>query len=428
MNNSPQKWILLADGNYSNRITLRHNIEQRGYGILEIDTCTNVLTTVRNQEPSIIIINRDLPEGNVIEIVETLHKSEPQIKIALTFNKEDMLYAAKAMKAGADYCLLLPIDIEKLEELLKSAVEKHIKILQSKNNNFEYLISSNVKNMLERIAPTDASVLIEGETGTEKELATSTLYNLSKRNNMPIITINGPIFNLVILIENIKVARQKWKIPIRDILIITLIVNNVDEINKDHQAELAYFLRYSDIEQIGPIDIRVIATTSKDLNELVKKKEFRQDLYMFVNVVAIKLLPLRFRNTELTDLAKHLVNVYSEKHKRIISVISVSWLKVLQNYDWPGNIKELENIIERSVILAENQTIKPDCLPDEILYFRNDGSAKCKSRKLKSVIEDTEKIHIESILTETNWNRKLTAKILGIDIATLYRKIEKYKI
>jgi len=170
MNNSPQKWILLADGNYSNRITLRHNLEQKGYGILEIDTCTNVLTTVRNQEPSIIIINRDLPEGNVIEIVETLHKSEPQIKIALTFNKEDMLYAAKAMKAGADYCLLLPIDIEKLEELLKSAVEKHIKILQSKNNNFEYLISSNVKNMLERIAPTDASVLIEGETGTENLL------------------------------------------------------------------------------------------------------------------------------------------------------------------------------------------------------------------------------------------------------------------
>lgn len=421
MEEQSKKWILIADENYSNRISLRNNLEQNGFGVLEVDSCANILSTVKLQQPSIVLINRDLHEGNIIEIVETLRKLEPQTKIVLTFDKEDMPYAVNAMKAGADDCLLLPINTDKSDEVLKLVDETYIKIPQSNKNNFEVLILSNVKNMIERVAPTDISVLVEGETGTEKELVTNALHILSKRNNMPIITIHGPSFSFEQLIATIKATKQTRKIPVKDTLFITLIVNDIDKMTEDQQEKFIYFLRYSDIEQIGNIDIRVIATTSNDLNELVKKENFRQELYMLVNVVTIKLLPLRLRKTELSVLAKLLINIYSKKHEKIVSIITDSALEKLQNYNWPGNIEELQNIMEAAVIMCNGNVITVESLCDKICDQNNE-----KNSIIKSPLKNAERELIINALSGANGNRTKAAQQLGMSRRSLYNKIKAY--
>jgi transcriptional regulator with PAS, ATPase and Fis domain len=290
-----------------------------------------------------------------------------------------------------------------------------------------------VMELVETVAPSDATVLITGESGTGKEIVARAIHAASPRRFMPMVAIHCGALTETLLESELfghergaftgAQFRKKGKFEVAEGG--TVFLDEIGDISLKTQTDLLRVLQEKEIVRVGGnqpirVDFRCIAATNKSLEAMVKEGTFRPDLYYRLNVFSIELPPLRNRREDIPLLVNHFLNKYATAMNRPPQRISAPALEVLLDYHWPGNVRELENAVERALLISREPEIQPSDFP---FQFRPAGAASTGR-----TLEDVEKEHIQKILGETNWNLSRTARILDIDRTTLYNKLKRYNL
>jgi len=291
---------------------------------------------------------------------------------------------------------------------------------------------------IRKVADTDSTVLITGESGTGKELVAKALHINSKRHDRPFVSINcGALPETLLESELFGYIKGAFTGALGDRKGLFMAADSgtifLDEIGLTSPALQMRLLRVLQEREIKPVggtrdfhvDVRVIASTNEDLGLKVKDGSFREDLFYRLSVIPINLPPLRERATDLPLLIQHFLDKANLRSGRKYRA-DKEFTDLLAAYSWPGNIRELENVIERAVALCEGVLLRAEDLPDNILYYKKEHDESRGSRELRAIVEQSERFHIERVLHDTSGNKKLAARILGIDLSSLYRKMEKF--
>jgi transcriptional regulator with PAS, ATPase and Fis domain len=296
---------------------------------------------------------------------------------------------------------------------------------------------SRILQTARQIARTDCNVLISGESGTGKELLAAFIHEHGKRSEGPFMAVNCGVFNEELL-SNELFGHEKGAYTGADSNkagIIetakggTLFLDEITEMSTNMQVKLLRVIQEKKMMRVGGtatlnVDVRFIAATNRNIHEAIQANEFRKDLYYRLNVVSLDLPPLAARKNDIPLLAQHFIEKHSKLMNRETPALSREVIAILKEYDFPGNVRELENIIERGIALATDSVIQPDHLPDDIRDFQIKTFRK-KDGRLPT-LEDQELAYIRQVLHETSGNKTLTAEILGIDRVSLWRKIKRY--
>ncbi|MDP2386953.1 MAG: sigma-54 dependent transcriptional regulator [Bacteroidota bacterium] len=447
---STSKTILIIDDEEKLRQLLSRIIGLEGFTVFQAADLKTALKTLE-QEKSIDIILTDvkLPDGNGIEQLEKLRTISPMSEVIVMTAFGTIHDGVLAMKHGAFDYFTKGDDNEQIVPAINRAFEKvklqkRILDLEKKleeKHGFETILGNSeaIKNAIhlaKKVAPTDSSVLLEGETGVGKELFAQALHYGGSRKNKPFVAVNCSAFAKDLL-ESELFGHKKGAFTgavsdkkglFEEANEGTIFLDEMGEMNLDLQAKLLRVLESQSFIKVGDtkptkVNVRVIAATNRDLKKETEKEHFRLDLYYRLATFKIKIPSLRERKEDIEELAKHFVSVYSAKLKKRITHIDKDFLKQLRKNEWKGNIRELKNCIERSVILADGNELTSDLLPIEILNNESVGV----DNSITS-LANMEKIHIQKILSFAKGNKTKAADLLGIGLTTLYRKMEEYGI
>lgn len=443
--------ILIADDEPNMIWALKKALVKEGYEIISADNGENAVEKLK-EEPDLIIMDLKMPKMNGLEALKKIKELNPKIPVIMITAHGTTDTAVEAMKIGALDYISKPFDIEELRVIIKKALE-----YKSLNDEINYLRerlekestkiiykSKSMEDVLKlayRVAPTDATVLVLGESGTGKELVANEIHRLSKRSNGPLIKMNCGAFVENLLESELfgyekgaftgAISRKKGKFELAQGG--TIFLDEIGEISEAMQVKLLRVLQEKEFERVGGEstikgDFRVIAATNRDLKEMVDNNEFREDLYYRLNVVPIKISPLRDRKEDIPLLIDFSVEKYSSQMGRNKLKISPKTLDLMMKYDWPGNIRELQNIIERCVILAIGREITEDLLPSEIRERNKLVTSNIVLPDEGLSLEEVEKNLIIQALEKTDYNQTNAAKLLGITRHTLIYRMEKYNI
>ncbi len=447
-----EKIIVLEDD-----LIVRKNLEQqlryRRYDVASASTIAQAQEILNKDNFDLMIVDVKLPDGDGTELLKQLQSRPVKPLVVMMSGMGTVELAVECMSNGAFTFLTKPFSPEQLAITLKRA-EEHTQLLkvthylshaEDEDSGHELLGQSRMidelRQLIRKVARTQATVLIQGESGTGKELVARALYRQSPRANTPFIKVNCAAIPEN-LIESEFFGHEKGaftgaltKREGRFELAHggTILLDEVSEISPQVQAKLLRVLQEREFERVGgnrtiKVDVRVIATTNRHLEESVEKKEFRQDLYFRLNVVPIIVPPLRERKEDVPLLSDQFRQRFARKHGVEVHGISQGCVDMLANHSWPGNVRELQNVLERAVILcSEGGVLEPEHLG---LNVKSDGT----SRGTGSVDEkgdfytlsDLEKRHILSALEYAKGNRTHAAKLLDISIRTLRNKLNEY--
>lgn len=441
--------ILIIDDEEKLRSLLTRIIKLEGFTVIEAGTIKAGTKILEKETIDVILCDVKLPDGNGVEFVTSIKPKYPLVEIILLTAYGNIPDGIQAMKNGAFDYITKGDDNEKIIPLLNRAVEKiqlqkrltKLEQQVGKRYSFESIIGlspliQQAINLAKKVAPTDATVLLLGETGTGKEVFAQAIHNGSKRPGKPFMALNCSAFGKELLESEIfghkagsfTGAVKDKKGLIEEASTGTLFLDEIGEMHIDLQAKLLRVLETGEFIKIGDtkstkVDVRIIAATNRNLQQEVKEGKFREDLFYRLNIFTIELPALRDRKKDIPVLAEHFLQFFAQKTNTKIDTANSDFLEHLQNHDWKGNIRELKNVIERAVILAENNQLSIDSLPIE-LQTLNYNSHSLSAFDLSSV----EKLHIQRVLNHTKGNKTETARLLNIGLTTLYRKLEEYKI
>lgn len=441
--------ILIIDDEEQLRKALSRIVELEGYRVFQAD-CAKKGFQVFEQEKDVRVVVTDvrLPDDNGIHVLEKIKSKNPLCEVILITAFGTIQDGVKAMKLGAfDYITKgdgddqMLVTIERAVE--KAKMQQRILELEDKlgtRYSFDKIIGSSKEItesicLAKKVAPTDSTVLIEGETGTGKELFAQSIHNASPRKNRPFVAVNCSAFPKELLESEIfgykkgafTGANTDKKGLFEEANEGTLFLDEIGEMNLDLQAKMLRVLEEQVFTKIGDskptkVNVRIIAATNRDLLKESQQEHFRPDLYYRLSVFKIRIPSLRERKEDIEVLANHFINIYSSRIKKKLTGMETGFIKMLHDYDWPGNSRELKNIIERTVILSDKEILTADLLPYEIVSPQPDTV----SANFEGSLEELEKFHIQKILAITKGNKTKAAEKLGIGIPTLYRKIEQY--
>ncbi len=451
------KKILIVEDETSLRELLTKILGLEGFKVFSAATVKEGRDILRNEDIFLVITDVMLPDENGIEFTKSIKSDYPLIEVIVMTAFGNVKDGVKAMKIGAfDYITKGDGD-DKLPLLAGKAVEKALLNrqlseleyrLESKSSFAKIIGKSNAINKLielaKKVAVTDTTVLLLGETGTGKELLAEALHLASRRRKGPFIPINCAAIPKDLqeseLFGHKKGAftgahtDKKGYFEVADRG--TILLDELGEMSADLQAKLLRTLESKTINKVGdttpiPIDVRIVAATNRDLFDDSRDDEFRKDLYYRLSTFTIELPSLRERKDDIPLLALHFMNVNAEKIGKNIQTMSKEYMNMLQKHPWPGNIRELKNVIERSVILADGTELTPDTLPKEFLSI-SPGLTKIESNGSQesvselSDLKSVERQHILRVLDHADGNKSEAAKRLDIGLATLYRKLKEY--
>ncbi len=448
MNNSIR--ILIVDDERIALKNLEHVMKKEEYDVVSTQSGQNALKLLEEQQFDVILTDLKMEKVDGMQVLKKSKELYPDSEVIIITGFATLDSAVKGMKHGAFYYIAKPFKLDEVRQVVKEAVEK----IHLKNENRQLreqlesykgkvkIITQNTAMMrlldtARQIAPTDCNVLLSGESGTGKELFARLIHIESKRSEGTFFAINCGAFTEELLANELfgheKGAFTNASAMKNGLIEMasggTLFLDEVTEMTPSMQVKLLRVIQEREVLRVGAtkpikVDVRFIAATNRDIHDVIKSGSFRQDLYFRLNVVSLHIPPLSERKDDIPLLCYYFLTKYSTLMKKDVSDISADVMELLSNYDFPGNVRELENIIERGVALAGSNTIEISGLPDDLKEL-NIKIFRKKGGKIPS-LEDQERDYITWVLTEFGGNRTLAAQTLGIDRVSLWRKLKKY--
>ena len=441
--------ILIIDDEDKLRTLLARIIRLEGFDVLEAISCKAGLKKLEQSAIDVVLCDVKLTDGNGVELVKEIKQLYPTIEVILLTAYGNIADGVQAIKNGAFDYITKGNDNDKIIPLINRAIEKvqlqkriiKLEFQVGSRYGFESILGSSplieeAITFAKKVAPTNASVLLLGETGTGKEVFAQAIHMGSARTGKPFMALNCSAFGNELLESELfghkagafTGAIKDKKGLIEEANTGTLFLDEIGEMHYDLQAKLLRVLETSEFIKVGDvkptrIDVRIIAATNRDLQQNVKDGRFREDLFYRLNVFTIALPALRDRKKDIPVLANYFLRYFSQKTNGKINAIDKDFMERLQQHDWKGNIRELKNIIERAVILADGEELTIDSLPLDMQQLHY-GQQTLSAFDMASV----EKLHIQRVLNHTKGNKTESAKLLNIGLTTLYRKIEEYKL
>ncbi|OGJ86023.1 MAG: hypothetical protein A2268_03330 [Candidatus Raymondbacteria bacterium RifOxyA12_full_50_37] len=444
------KKILIVDPDRTIREEIVNNIHHEGYTFLDATNAADALKILGRGQISIVIINITETCENELDLISYIKVNMAGCEIVVLTTIDDIELATRAVRHGAYLYLVKPVhadDVTLVIEKITIRQEKDLKYLESQTRLMRDLVGDDDKmmraiGMADKVAQTNSTVLVSGESGTGKEVFARYIHMKSRRADGPFVAVNcGAIPENLIeseLFGHVKgaftgAAFQK-KGLVEEANQGTLFLDEVGELQPSAQVKLLRFLQDHSVRMVGGneskvVDVRIIAATNQDLAANVQKGTFREDLFYRLNVIHINLPPLRERKANIAKLIPFFIIKYATLLDKKPPVVDPHAMALLQGYSFPGNIRELENIIERGVVMAEGGVINPDDLPKNIIINRPlIGSKSGEVEEELLSLNELEKRHIARVLQRHDNNQSATAQQLGLSRTTLWRKIKEHGI
>ncbi len=443
--------ILVADDDESIRLSFKILLEKEGYQANIVENGDRASELLKEQAYDLAFIDLKMPGLGGLDVLKIITENFPKTKVIIVTGFGTVDSAVKAMKYGAVEFVEKPFTPNSIRNILKKYVrdepllsDKITKQLKFKGNEqIESIIGTSplmtdIYNLVHKVAPTDSTVLITGETGTGKELIAKAIHFNSHRKDMPFLTVDccslveslfeSELFGHVKGSFTGAIATKHGSFELANDG--TFFFDEIGNISLNIQAKILRAIQEKEIKRVGDtetikVDVRVIAATNKDLRQAVQEGTFREDLFYRLSVIPIHLPSLRRRAEDILPLANHFLEKYNQKRKKTLAGFSPAVNEIFLKYNWQGNVRELENVIERAVVIEEKNIITISSLPFHIREFADKKITK--HSPIKS-LEQLEEQHIINVLETTNWNRSKSAKLLGIERKTLYDKIKRYNI
>lgn len=461
MDRPETKNILLVDDHKSFRDSLAKVLNGEGYRVFAATDGEVALDILRQEHINLILTDLKMPKMDGVELLRVAKTLHPEVEVILITGFGTVDTAVTAMKDGAFDYIQKPFKPRDIIKLVRKALEKQSLVLENRVlqerikefQKFEKIIgqSAAMKKILEvvaQVAPSSATVLIQGESGTGKELIAQAIHDLSPRAHRPFIKVSCAALPETLLEAELfgyergaftgAIARKEGRFELADGG--TLFLDEIGEVSPTVQVKLLRVLQVGEFERLGGtktlrVDVRLVAASNINLLEAVEKKTFREDLFSRLNVITVTLPPLREREGDIPLLAYHFLEVFKKKNNKQIEGFAPQAMELMLNYHWPRNVRQLENAIERAVVLCKGNFITPEDLPPEIIEAVNISRSqkgflldeKTISIPLGTPLEVIEKRVIEETLRHSRGNKLLASKILGISARTIYRKIEDEK-
>jgi DNA-binding NtrC family response regulator len=450
-----QEKVLIVEDEENERIGLAELVSRWGYLTETASNGVEALDKVVSWSPTIVITDLKMPRMGGMELIERLESQPQTLAVVVVTAQGTIDSAVRAMRMGAYDYITKPIDFNRLRTILQNASERREDKLEKEvmrrklrdTGSLGALVGSSRKmqeifRLIEMVAPSTASVLITGASGTGKELVARTIHELSPRRNRPFIAINCAAIPETLIESEIfghekgaftgALERRTGCFELAEGG--TLLLDEIGEMPVATQAKLLRVLEDRKLRRLGSrvettVDVRVLAATNKLPEEAVAKGELRNDLYYRLNVFNIHMPLLREHKEDLQELAQSLLSEMSQKHGRKVATISDAVLHAFQNYSWPGNVRELRNTLERAVIVCEGPVIETRHLPPGFgqmtaLSAVNDPDAVRLG--VGTTVEEAERLLILKTLEATSNNKTRAAEILGISLKTLHNKLKEY--
>ncbi|WP_017258165.1 sigma-54-dependent transcriptional regulator [Pedobacter arcticus] len=393
----------------------------------------------------LVLVDYRLPDGTGLEVLKYLRENAINVPVIMMTSFNDVKTAVKSIQLGAFDYILKPVNPDELLLTIKNALAQKER---QKNPSIEkdYIkgeseASKKIYQHLDLVAPTEMSVIIQGESGTGKEHIARLLHLQSKRKDKPFIAIDCGSLSKDLAISELfghvkgaftgALADKKGQFELAKGG--TLFLDEVGNLSYEVQVKLLRALQERIIQPLGAIktieiDVRIITATNDDLQNSIINGDFRDDLYHRLNQFKIQLPALRERGDDLKLFINYFIQQSNKELDRSVKHLSKEVKKVLFDYEWPGNLRELSNVIKRMVLLSPTETAEIEALPDEMVFAVNEPSIIASGSDLKAINEVNEKALIEETLKKTKYNKSKTAKLLNIDRKTLYAKMERYQI
>lgn len=443
--------ILIIDDEKAMADSISKNLSNYGYKAKILEPEKFKLDYFKNNDISVVLLDMKLGKISGLDILKKIKENFSEIEIIIITGFASMDNAIKAIKLGAFDYLEKPLEWTKLRIIISNALKlnklarENKELKNAKSNNNLIAVSKKmekVKNMIEKIKDTNTTILITGESGTGKEVVAKNLHKKSIRSSEKMISVNCAAVPENLLESELfgfkkgafTGADHSHQGKFKQADGGTIFFDEVGDLSLRLQAKLLRIIQEKSFVPLGSskkekVNVRIIAATNKNLKTLIGKNKFREDLYYRIAVVEINIPPLRERKEDILPLLYHFLKIYNLKHSRSIEGFTKDFLDFISNYSFPGNVRELKNIVERSVLLASKEKIDIDLISKDIISAadtikKNDFD---NYNNLKDYLDNKEKTYIKYYLQKSE-NKKLTAEKLGISRKTLYKKLKKYNL
>jgi two-component system response regulator HydG len=437
--------ILIVEDDLTFSQLLQGFLQKQGHSIIAAQSIKEGLKLIAQNTFDLLLLDYRLPDGIGLDVLTSARETGSAIPVIIMTSFNDVRTAVKAIQSGAFDYITKPVNPDELLMIMNNALGgKKTQVTATLDDQPEFVKgnsqhSDKLHEHIDVVAPTDMAVLIQGESGTGKEYVARMIHRQSKRSGKPFIAIDCGALSKDLaaseLFGHIKgaftgaIADKKGVFELADGG--TLFMDEVGNLSYDVQVKLLRSLQEKIIQPLGsnkqvPVNVRIITATNDDLVNSISAGDFRQDLYHRINEFKIQLSPLRIRGNDMDIFIKHFMQLANKELDRKVNELSAEAKEILYKYDWPGNLRELKNVIKRMVLLSHGDVAGADALPDEMLFAVSNNLHQVKESDLKAQNEINEKNLIQKTLHQVKYNKSKAAKLLNIDRKTLYSKIERY--
>lgn len=453
----PVSRILIVEDDKRMREALRQIMTKEKFDVDTASSGEEALKVFKNRHFDLVISDLKLPGIDGMEVLKAIREFRPETSVIIITAFATIDSAVQAMKLGAEDYISKPFNLEEIRFVTKKVFEKRDlltrnALLQSqltKKYSFENIIGNSESmielfKMINRVKDSRSTILITGETGTGKELVARAIHYNSIRSDKVFLPVNcGAINENLLESEFFGYVKGSFTGAIKDKRGIfevadggSIFLDEIGDVSLGLQQVLLRVLENGEIQPVGStdrkkVDVRVIAATNKDLEEMIRQEKFRDDLYYRINVITLRLPPLRQRVADIGLLAQYFLNKHRDENNNLLEGITPEALKLLEKYHWPGNVRELENVIERATLLETGDRISIESLPPHLQEVENVGKMAVPAQRgcgKEMSLAQVEKDHILRILKLSRGNKARAAKTLGINRTTLWRIMQKYRI